>query len=203
MFRVFLVCALGATILGGQPGPAVPPGAPARPVGQPAVPPSGQLDASPALFSVMAALNAAGYDVDAQSPNNHPLRAAVTKHLQSRNLATVQELREYLDRRKSGGRNLDLSRFISFALSVNGPPDFRYKFAAHEMPPDLAPLEGFDRLMTRFHREAEMDKIWAASQPAIEQLLSSYQEPFIQTIGQVNAYLRNPTSGYLGRRFQI
>lgn len=151
----------------------------------------------------MAALNAAGYDVDAQSPNNHPLRAAVTKHLQSRNLATVQELREYLDRRKSGGRNLDLSRFISFALSVNGPPDFRYKFAAHEMPPDLAPLEGFDRLMTRFHREAEMDKIWAASQPAIEQLLSSYQEPFIQTIGQVNAYLRNPTSGYLGRRFQI
>ncbi len=163
----------------------------------------GQLDSSPALFTVMAALNAAGYDVDAGSPNNHPLRAAITSHLQGRNLSTVQELREYLDRRKVAGRGLDLSRFISFALSVDGPPNFNYKFQAHEMPPDLAPLEGFDRLLTRFHKEAEMDKLWAEAQPAIDKLLEGYQEPFIKTIGEVNAYLRNPTSGYVGRRFQI
>lgn len=151
----------------------------------------------------MAALNAAGYDVDADSPNNHPLRAAVTKHLQGRNLNTVKELREYLDRRKAGGRNVDLSRFISFALSVDGPPNFNYKFQAHEMPPDLAPLEGFDRLMTRFHQEAEIDKLWEQVQPAIDKLLETYQEPFIKTINDVNGYLRNPTSGYVGRRFQI
>jgi tetratricopeptide (TPR) repeat protein len=163
----------------------------------------GQLDASPALFSVMAALQAAGYGMDVESANNHPLRAAVTKHLVERKLGTVQELKEYLERRKSGGRPLELSRFISFALSVDGPPNFNYKFAAHEMPPDLAVLEGFDRLMTRFHREAEMDKIWEQAQPAIEEVLAGYQEPFIQTIREVNGYLRNPTSGYVGRRFQI
>lgn len=151
----------------------------------------------------MAALNAAGYDLDAQSPNNHPLRGAITAHLQSRNLATVQELKEYLDRRKMPGRGLELSRFVSFALSVDGPPNFNYKFQAHEMPPDLAPLEGFDRLMTRFHKEAEIDKLWAEAQPAIDKLLEGYQEPFIKTISAVNAYLRNPTSGYVGRRFQI
>ena len=187
VFRVFLACALGAICVTAQPRPAQ----------------TGQLDASPALFSVMAALNAAGYDVDAESPNNHPARAAITKHLQSRNLGTVQELKEYLERRKAGGRGLDLSRFISFALSVDGPPNFQYKFAAHEMPPDLAPLEGFDRLMTRFHREAEIDKLWKEIQPAIDQVLEKYQEPFIKTIADVNAYLRNPTSGYVGRRFQI
>ena len=187
VLRGLLSCAFGATLLLAQPKPAQP----------------GQLDASPALFSVMAALNAAGYDVDAQSPNNHPLRAAVTKHLQGRNLTTVAELKEYLERRKSGGRALDLSRFISFALSVDGPPNFNYKFQAHEMPPDLAVLEGFDRIMTRFHREAEMDKLWADAQPAIDKLLETYQGPFIKTISEVNAYLRNPTSGYVGRRFQI
>lgn len=186
VLRLLLSCAAGATVLFAQARPAQP----------------GQLDASPALFSTMAALNAAGYDVDAQSPNNHPLRAAITRHLQGRTLSTVGELREYLDRRKTGGK-LDLSRFISFALSVDGPPDFRYKFQAHEMPPDLAPLEGFDRLMTRFHREAEIDKLWTEAQPAIDTLLASYQEPFIKTISEVNAYLRNPTSGYVGRRFQI
>ncbi|MFN0105700.1 MAG: tetratricopeptide repeat protein [Bryobacteraceae bacterium] len=187
MIRVFLACALGATFVLAQPRPAQP----------------GQLDASPALFSVMAALNAAGYDVDAQSSNNHPLRTAITQHLQGRNLSTVQELREYLDRRKTGGRALDLSRFISFALSVDGPPNFNYKFQPHEMPPDLTPLEGFDRLMTRFHREAEMDKLWTEAQPAIDKLLETYQGPFIKTISDVNGYLRNPTSGYVGRRFQI
>ena len=50
---------------------------------------TGQLDASSALFSVMAALNAAGYDQDAESANNHPLRKAVTDHLKSKNLASV------------------------------------------------------------------------------------------------------------------
>lgn len=186
MLRVLLACAFGATFLLAQPKPAQP----------------GQLDASPALFSVMAALNAAGYDVDAQSPNNHPLRAAITQHLQSRNLQTVQELREFLERRKQGGR-LDLSRFISFALSVDGPPNFNYKFQAHEMPPDLAVLEGFDRLLTRFYREAEVEKLWTEAQPAIDKLLETYQEPFIKAIQDVNGYLRNPTSGYAGRRFQI
>ncbi len=39
----------------------------------------GQLDGSPALFSVLAAINAAGYDADLDSPANHPLRAAVRK----------------------------------------------------------------------------------------------------------------------------
>lgn len=187
MLRVFFACALGATLLYSQAKPAQP----------------GQLDASPALFTVMAALNAAGYDVDAQSPNNHPLRAAVTQHIQTRNLSTVKELKEYLDRRKVNGRPLDLSRFISFALSVDGPPNFNYKFAAHEMPPDLAPLEGFDRLLTRFHKEAEIEKLWNEAQPAIDKLLEGYQEPFIKTISDVNAYLRNPTSGYVGRHFQI
>ena len=37
----------------------------------------GQLDASPGLFTVMAALNAAGYAADLSSPNNHPLRDAI------------------------------------------------------------------------------------------------------------------------------
>jgi len=188
VYRVLFACAFGATVLIAQPRPAQQ---------------TGQLDASPALFSVMAALNAAGYDVDSQSPNNHPLRAAITKHLQGRNLTTVPELRDYLERRKAGGRGIELSRFVSFALSVDGPPNFNYKFLAHEMPPDLAPLEGFDKLLTRFHREAEIDKLWTQAQPAIEKVLEGYQEPFIKTISDVNAYLRNPTTGYVGRRFQI
>jgi len=37
----------------------------------------GQLDASRTLFSVLAAINAGGYDADLASPANHPLRAII------------------------------------------------------------------------------------------------------------------------------
>ena len=48
---------------------------------QAAAPEKGQLDASPALFAVMAAINAAGYDADAASPTNSPLRETIRKEL--------------------------------------------------------------------------------------------------------------------------
>src|SRR5580658_4068214 len=41
----------------------------------------GQLDASPTLFTVMAAVNAMGYDAQIDSTNNHPLRKAVRDEL--------------------------------------------------------------------------------------------------------------------------
>ncbi len=46
----------------------------------------GQLDASRSLFSVLAAINAAGYDADLDSPANHPLRARIRRELASREI---------------------------------------------------------------------------------------------------------------------
>jgi len=164
---------------------------------------SGQLDANVSLFTVLCALHAAGYDAEIDSPNNHPLRAAAVRNLASRNLTTAGELREWLENRKLGPKRLDLNRFISFALSVDGPPKFNYKFASHEMPPDVVPLAGFERLISRFYAEAQVEELYKQAQPAIERVLASYQPAVVQTLGQVNGYLRNPTSGYAGRRFSI
>ena len=41
------------------------------------------------------------------------------------------------------------------------------------------------------------------SQPAYEQVIASYHTGVSQALLEANAYLRNPTSGFLGRRFQI
>jgi hypothetical protein len=163
----------------------------------------GQLDASPSLFTVMAALQASGYYPDADSPNNHPLRAAVAKNLAGKQLSSVAEIKTFLERRNMTPERLELSRFISFGLSLDGPPNFAFKFQTHELPPDIVPLQGFESLLGKFYVEAGVEKLYAASQPAIEQVLAAYQEAFVQNINQVNGYLRNPTSGYMGRRFQI
>src|ERR1019366_461609 len=52
-------------------------------------------------------------------------------------------------------------------------------------------------------REAHLDELWKKVEPAYDDVLAQYQGPVAQAVLQTNAYLRNSTSGFLGRRFQI
>lgn len=177
-------------------GPGAVP-APAQPQGQ------GQLDASPSLFSVLAALNAAGFDTDIDSPTNHPLRMAVRKAIAAKNPPSLARLKSYVTARKKWTATEELSQYISFALSVDGPPDFKPRFNPNQMPPDAAALDGFSSILADFHREAGIDELWQQAQPAIEQVIQKYHAPVANALLDANMYLRNPTSGIRGRRFQI
>ncbi|MGH9661189.1 MAG: hypothetical protein ACRD96_21760 [Bryobacteraceae bacterium] len=163
----------------------------------------GQLDGSPSLFSVLAAINAAGYDADINSTANHPAREAVRRHLAARRLPVVEELKKFFAAHKQANATAELSQYVSFALSVDGPPDFKFRFRTLDLPPDVVPLQSLPALMKRFHAEAGIDELWRQSQPALDQALERYHEPVAAAVLEVNAYLRNATSGYLGRRFQI
>ena len=187
MIRVFLAGALLAAFFP----------VPASPAEQ------GQLDASPALFSVLAAINAAGYDADLGSPANSPLREMVRKELASRTVPSLEELKFFFRRHRQKDWTAELSQYVSFALSVDGPPNFKSRFLTHQIPPDVAPLEGFDALMARFYKEAGLEQLWQQAQPAFEQAIARYQQPAMRALLEVNAYLRSSTSGYLGRRFQV
>lgn len=163
----------------------------------------GQLDGSQTLFTVLAAINAAGYDADLASPANHPLRAAVRKELAAKKIPVLEDLRYFVRKHRRDTPTADLSQYISYALSVKGPPDFEYRFRTVDLPPDVEAMQGFSDLMVRFYREADIEELWNRSQPAFDEVIARYHEPVSQTILEVNGYLRNATSGYLGRRFQI
>lgn len=163
----------------------------------------GQLDASPTLFSVLAAVNAAGYDDGLNSPNAHPLRAQVRQWVNQRKPASLDALRRFVDAHRTGSPASDLSQFVTYALSVEQPPSFKPRFAPNLMPPEAAALEGFSDILARFHQEAELDEAFRRSQPIFEQVIERYHQPVAETILQANAYLRNPTSGIRGRRFQV
>lgn len=151
----------------------------------------------------MAAINAAGYDADVASSNNSPLRKAVRDYLSQANPPIVGELKRFFEQHRQKDSNADLSQYISYALSVDGPPNFKYRFNPNELPPDVAPLEGLSALLTDFYKDAHIEEVWKKSQPVFDKVLAEYQPLAMQGITQVNAYLRNPTSGSLGRRFQI
>jgi tetratricopeptide (TPR) repeat protein len=57
--------------------------------------------------------------------------------------------------------------------------------------------------LAAFYREARIEDLWKRSQPAIEQYIARYHEPVANTVLEVNGYLRQPTSGFRGRTFQI
>jgi tetratricopeptide (TPR) repeat protein len=163
----------------------------------------GQLDTSPTLFTVMAAINAAGYDAELDSPNNHPLRDAIRKQIASRNVPVLQQIKAFYAAHKQSDPTADASQYISWALTVAGPPDFKYRFRELDLPPDVTALRDFTPLMVRFYKEAGIEDLWKRSQPAFDQAIERYHAPVSQAVLEVNAYLHNATRGYLGRQFQI
>jgi tetratricopeptide (TPR) repeat protein len=163
----------------------------------------GQLDASPSLFTVMAAINAAGYSADLSSPNNHPLRDAIRAELAKRDIPSLAAIKDFFDRHRKKNDTLELSQYISFALTSVGPPGFAITMRDVEVPPDVAPLRELSPLLAAFYKEAGIEDLWKRSQRAIEQYLERYHEPVTDAVLQVNAYLRQQTSGFRGRRFQI
>lgn len=163
----------------------------------------GQLDASPSLFTVMAALHAAGYEAELDSPHNDGLRAAVRRVLAGRQIPSLAAIRQFFEEHRPRTATEELSQYISFALSVQGPPDFKYRYLINQLPPDVYPLQGLEKLMARFYKEAGIEELWRKVQPDYERAIARYHEPVARAVLEANAYVRSPTSGVLGRRFQI
>lgn len=171
---------------------------------QPAAPPQeeGQLDASPSVFAVLAAINAAGYDDAINSTAVHPLRKFVREQLQSKqSLPSLQELRKFYLAHSQADPGAELGQYVSFALATSGPPDFKYRLSSN--PPDVASLEGLPELMARVYQDADIATLWKKAQPAFDQMIAYYHRPLSRALLEANAYLRNPTSGVMGHRFQV
>jgi hypothetical protein len=160
-----------------------------------------QFDVSITLFTTMAAINAAGYDVDLNSAANYPIRNQIRAELAKRNVPALGELKHFYQEHRKGSDTATLSQYISFALLAGGPPDF--KLDEGDLPPDVQPLIGLSDILARFYKEANIEDLWARSQNAYLAAIQRYQDPVVNALLEANAYLRNPTSGDTGRGFQI
>ena len=166
-------------------------------------PEPGQLDASPTLFTVMAALNAAGFDAGLDAPSAHRLRKEVREELARREIPSLQAIRQFVAEHHLPDATAELSQYISFALTVGAPPDFVQRKRDVEIPPEALRLQEFSKLLAPFYKEAGIAGLWQRAQPEIDEYIARYHGPASQAVLQVNAYLRQQTSGFKGRRFQI
>ena len=175
------------------------------PVHLAAQPPSAdkQLDGSQTLFTVLAAINAAGYDANLDSNANSPVRKQVREAIARKHLDSVEALKKFLADHHQDDPEADFNQYISFALSLQGPPDFQFWMPPQEVPPDVRKLDGLNELIASFYREAGIRELWKQSQPELDRVMEAYHQGVVQALLESNAYLRNPTSGYRGRHFQI
>jgi len=163
----------------------------------------GQLDASQTLFTVMAALNASGFDAGLDAPNSHRLRKQVREELARRQVSSLPAIRQFIAEHHQKDATAELSQYVSFALTVGGPPDFSTRKRDVEVPPDVIKLLEFSKLLAPFYKEAGIADLWKRAQPDIDGYIARYHGPVSQAVLEVNAYLRQQTSGFKGRRFQI
>jgi tetratricopeptide (TPR) repeat protein len=163
----------------------------------------GQLDSSPTLFTVMAALNAAGLDAGLDAPSSHPLRKDIRAELAKRDVPSLAAIRQFVATHHAADPAAELTQYVSFALSVGPPPNFAPRGRDVDLPPEVARIREFSKLLVPFYKEAGIAELWQRSQPAIDDYIARYHGPVTQAVLQVNAYLRQQTSGYQGRHFQI
>jgi tetratricopeptide (TPR) repeat protein len=156
------------------------------------------LDSNETLFTVLAALNAAGYNTSLDSPDNSPLRKQLRDYLAQQKIPVVKEIRDFYTY-----KNPSIAPYLSLALSVSGPPDFNYRGRTVDIPPDAAALEPFIPLLVRFYQEAKIADLWQKVQPAFDAEIERYHEPISNITLIVNSYLRSPTNAYMGRHFQV
>ena len=165
--------------------------------------PYNQLDSSETLFYVLAAINAAGYDEQANSSTNNPLRARVREYLAKQNLQSLTPLRRYVRDHKPRNPAAELGQYISFALVNKGKPDFTPANPDLPQPADADTLYEFPAVLAAFYQEAKLGVLWQQAQPDYQRAIAQLHDPIVVAVQQVNAYLRSVDTGVRRGRFQI
>ena len=160
-----------------------------------------ELNSNETLFCVMAAINAAGYDEGIDLPDNNPARKQLRDYLATQKLAVLPDLKLFYKHHMQRTQAEDLPQYISWALSVAGPPDFGWKTRDVDVPPDAMALDGLQPLMIDFYHEANLAELWKRAQPAYDQEIQRYHTPLLNMTTTVDSYLRATSADFPTRRF--
>lgn len=166
------------------------------------------LDNSETIFSVLAALNACGYDQDV--PISDPVRSRVRAEVQ-RNIEASAEARAaqagvcdfYVRHVASSDPNRNLSQYISLALYLDGPPHFMPRMKEEDLPPDAGMIASFGTLLERFYDKAGLHGIWERHRSDYAAAMRRYHGPLARMVVDTEVFLKQPSSQYLGRTFTV
>ena len=95
------------------------------------------------VFTVLGALRAAGFDEGSLSL--HPAGLPIAREFQDLPDGLKVRLKEFYDfHRRGENPQQALTKYISLAFVIDGPPEFKPLLAAGQMPPDAESVAGID-----------------------------------------------------------
>ena len=162
-----------------------------------------QLDSNEALFTVLAAINAAGYDEGIDSPSNSPIRQMVRQEIAKHDYDSVRALKRFVRDHKQKTAGAELGQYVSYALQLDEPPYFGDRWRNRTWPPDADALQEMTPLLTAFYKEAQVHELWLNAEPYFNQTIAQYQGPAAQALLQATAYVREINNASLTNTFQI
>jgi hypothetical protein len=170
-------------------------------------PPKVTLDTSETLFTVMASINACGYDqeLDVSNPIRAEIRGEMAKAARSSDqaLEALNLMCQYYHEHVRQDSARDVSQYISLGLYLGDPPNFVPKVAEGDLPPDAIGVVQFAKLATNFYDKAGLHNIWEKHHEAYVRLTDRYHEPLSKMLFDTEIYLKLPSAGYLGRAFAV
>ncbi len=150
-----------------------------------------QLDADIRMFTVMAAINAAGYDEGVGARGDSLVRQAVRVHLEDFQGEARTLLVNAYDDLKASDPEENLSQWVSFALLCEPPPTFELRAnLPTDLPYEVRRLRAFSTILERFYHEAEIESLWRKYQPAYAQELDRVQAALAPMLFRTAGYLR-------------
>jgi hypothetical protein len=152
----------------------------------------------------MAALNAAGYNAGLDFPTGDNTRETARKYLDQSHAPVAKKLETfYSEHRVESDPGADLGQYVSLALLMGPPPDFKLAVPQADLPPDAKEVAGLVPLLRTFYQQAKLHELWSGLQGQYHAAQLRYSPPVRQAILLTDAYFRLPEGAYLGRTFRI
>jgi tetratricopeptide (TPR) repeat protein len=148
------------------------------------------VEASQQIFSVMCALDAAGFAADESTLSEMPSRLALRGELLKLQGPATDALRQFYRDYALADPGETLSRYITFSLVIGPSPNFTFLLDHDVLPPDALTIEGFQEVLANFYREAHLDLRWASVEPEYNRAIERYQSPVRRVVTVSDAYLR-------------
>ncbi len=166
--------------------------------------PSVVLDSNEQLDTVLAAINAVGYDTGLGVDTGNTTRDDVRALLAKEHISVLPELAKlYADHHDPNDAAADLGQFVSLALFLKPPPNFGFTLPEPDLPPDARVLRGMMPLLKTFYQQAGFLELWGRLRPRYAAEIEQYSPAVRRAIELSDAYLRSPAGEYLGRTYTI
>ncbi|MGH9416339.1 MAG: tetratricopeptide repeat protein [Terriglobales bacterium] len=161
------------------------------------------VDSNSALFAVLAALNAAGYNQGLGGPPaDTSLRRQVRAAVQAQPVPVLRQLSGYFQAHRRSDTNQDLAQYVQLALFLANPPALTLTVPPAGLPPAAATVQDVVPLLREFWDQAHLDAVWQQVQPGYAAALRQDSTLVRNTVTQVNAFFRIPQA-YESRQFFI